>query len=152
MPNLLEPETLGRIRARILDLRPDSPREWGKMTVLQALAHMADQLRIPSGEISAKDVSNFVSRHIVKNLVLAGMPAPKGKVATVAELDQRTGGTPPTTFEADKTKLLVLIDWLVSLPADAKLPAHPFFGTMSKRQWARLAYTHLDHHLRQFGG
>ncbi|MCA0390144.1 MAG: DUF1569 domain-containing protein [Bacteroidetes bacterium] len=28
---------------------------------------------------------------------------------------------------------------------------HPYFGNLSKKQWSRLAYIHINHHLKQFG-
>jgi hypothetical protein len=28
---------------------------------------------------------------------------------------------------------------------------HPFFGNMNKKQWGRLGYIHINHHLQQFG-
>ncbi len=28
---------------------------------------------------------------------------------------------------------------------------HPVFGLMTRAQWGRWAYRHMDHHLRQFG-
>ena len=28
---------------------------------------------------------------------------------------------------------------------------HPAFGKLSKEQWGKMQYKHLDHHLRQFG-
>jgi hypothetical protein len=29
--------------------------------------------------------------------------------------------------------------------------SHPIFGPMSKADWLRWGYLHMDHHLRQFG-
>ncbi|MBK9525384.1 MAG: DUF1569 domain-containing protein [Bacteroidetes bacterium] len=28
---------------------------------------------------------------------------------------------------------------------------HPYFGKLSSREWGRITYLHLDHHLKQFG-
>jgi hypothetical protein len=28
---------------------------------------------------------------------------------------------------------------------------HPFFGKLTKEQWSKGTYKHLDHHLLQFG-
>jgi Protein of unknown function (DUF1569) len=151
MKSICNPDDLGRIRARIMELRPDSPRQWGLMTAAQAQAHMADQLRLAKGDIQAKDVSTFMSRTLVKWLVLAGMPAPKGKVKTMQELDQQVGGTPPGDFEADKAALLAIIAWFVSMAEGHRFAPHAFFGQMTKAQWGKLAHSHLNHHLSQFG-
>jgi hypothetical protein len=29
--------------------------------------------------------------------------------------------------------------------------AHSFFGRLSRTEWLRWGYLHMDHHLRQFG-
>ena len=31
------------------------------------------------------------------------------------------------------------------------LSEHTFFGELDRKEWARLTYKHLDHHLKQFG-
>jgi hypothetical protein len=30
-------------------------------------------------------------------------------------------------------------------------PPHPILGRLSRGQWMRWGYRHMDHHLRQFG-
>lgn len=150
MKSIANPETLAAVKARILAMTPDSPRQWGRMTAHQALAHMADQVRIANGDIPTQFAGNWFSTSVMKQLVLWGMPAPKGKVQTAKEIDQAIAGTPITTFEADRQTLIRLIEWLATAPAGTRFARHPFFGDMRQSQWCKLAYTHLDHHLRQF--
>ncbi len=88
----------------------------------------------------------------MKWLVLGGMPAPKGKVQTYAEIDQvANGGTSPTLFASDIKALKLQIETFIARGDDFNWQIHPTFGKMSHRQWAKLAYSHLDHHLSQFG-
>jgi hypothetical protein len=32
-----------------------------------------------------------------------------------------------------------------------QLGPHPLFGALSRNDWARLIWKHIDHHMRQFG-
>ncbi|GAA4351206.1 hypothetical protein GCM10023185_09680 [Hymenobacter saemangeumensis] len=36
-------------------------------------------------------------------------------------------------------------------PASQPLAPHPGYGPLSRTQYGRFIYLHLDHHLRQFG-
>ncbi len=66
------------------------------------------------------------------------------------DMDQAHHGTPSTGLEADKLLLLHLIEQYRQTPDDTLLPPHPMFGKLSREQWGRFIYVHLDHHLRQF--
>lgn len=150
-PTLLHPAARASLVARIAQLQPHSPALWGKMNAAQVLCHLADQLRMALGELSVNGKAGFWGRTLMKTLVLAGLPAPKGKVPTLPELDQMTAGTPPTDFEHDRQALYHLIDNVVAQGAAYPWAHHPSFGRLDHRQWCRLAWIHLDHHLRQFG-
>jgi hypothetical protein len=57
--------------------------------------------------------------------------------------------TAPKDFEKEKQKLLEMIanfkeENIVDTP-------HPFFGKLTKEQWSKGTWKHLDHHLQQFG-
>ena len=65
------------------------------------------------------------------------MPWPHD-LKTGAEIDQLIGGTPPAEFAADMTGLGTLFQRFVSDPG-AIVVIHPFFGTMSERDWLRWA-------------
>lgn len=135
------------IRRRISDFQPDSPRQFGTMTAQQTLCHLADQLRVGLGVKPAEDHSNIFTRTLVKWLIFAGMPMPKGKTKTYTELDQAQKGTPPTNFAQDKQTLLDLYDQTL---AAADFVRHPIFGKLNKNEYGKLTYIHFDHHLQQF--
>ena len=148
---LLNPEAKTAMMAIIAKLQPGSPALWGKMNAAQVLCHLADQLRVALGELKLAGTAGFFGRTIMKRLVLMGMPAPKGKVPTMPEIDQLTAGTKPTEFEKDRQTLYALIDLVVAKGEDYPWGYHPVFGALNGAQWCRLAWTHLDHHLQQFG-
>ena len=148
MKTLLDISTKQQTINRISLIAGNEYPIWGKMNIEQMICHLTDQIRIALGEKEAKDVSNFALKHIAKNLILRGMPTPKGKINTVPELNQEKQGTPPKNLINDKEELIKAIEDLTTKENPAP---HPAFGNMNKKQWNRLAYLHIDHHLRQFG-
>lgn len=53
-------------------------------------------------------------------------------------------------LEAERARLLGLIDRFAAGPQACTRHPHSFFGKMQPDEWATLMYKHLDHHLRQF--
>jgi hypothetical protein len=79
----------------------------------------------------------------------APMAWPKG-VMTSPEVDAEKGGTRPAAFDGDVAELRELIDRFVA--SDGRtLEPHYVWGHMSRGEWGRYGYRHMDHHLRQFG-
>lgn len=140
------------IIGRIEQLKPSLSAKWGRMSVAQMVCHCGDQFKLASGEIPVAGKPSFLGRTLMRWVVFMGMPAPKGKVKTYQEIDQVANhGTPPTEFAADVKALKLQIETFIARGEDYNWRAHPTFGKMNQRQWAKLAYSHLDHHLRQFG-
>ena len=54
MKTLFDVEASNEIQQRIHALSADSPRQWGKMTSPQALAHCTEGLKMATGEIKFK--------------------------------------------------------------------------------------------------
>lgn len=55
-------------------------------------------------------------------------------------------------FEQCRTDLLRTIDEFLFFSKQNKLPQrHMLFGEMSAKDWGRMEYKHLNHHLKQFG-
>ena len=134
---------------RLDQLSPDAKPMWGRMNVEQMLSHLVQAHELPF-VASVPDRSSWMSRNVIKPLILSVVPVPK-EVPTSAEMDQQQKGRRPLGFEVDKRTLADSIEKLGTLDAAHKCLAHPFFGAMSAKQWGRLAYKHMDHHLRQFG-
>ena len=68
---------------------------------------------------------------------------------TAPEYLPGTGMTNPTDFEADRLTLLGLLRRFTDFPATSNFAANPVLGPLSRRGWGRLAWRHIDHHLRQ---
>lgn len=50
MRNLFEPDAVAELKKRSARLRPDSERQWGKMTPAQAMAHYSAQMEMVLGQ------------------------------------------------------------------------------------------------------
>lgn len=148
MLNMFDPSDRHAVLRRLSNLQPSSPRQWGKMTAPQMLAHCAVALEVPCGDrIKKQRLLGRVLAPFVRSTVLGDKPfthnAPTDPDYRIA--DQRD-------FERERQRLAVLIDrFCAGGPASADGVVHSFFGRLTGEQWGRLMYKHLDHHLRQFG-
>ncbi|HMV87843.1 MAG TPA: DUF1569 domain-containing protein [Blastocatellia bacterium] len=138
------------ILERLKRMRPDSQRQWGRMTAHQAICHLEDSFKCRTGEKPSSTKDNWFSRSVMKWVALQSpMPWPHG-IQTMPEFDQEIGGTPPEEFERDRIKLEMMIEKFCHPSATNSKP-HPIFGQMTEAEWLRWGYLHCDHHLRQFG-
>jgi predicted oxidoreductase (fatty acid repression mutant protein) len=122
---------------------------WGKMNVNQMVSHLVQAGEMPFGH-SLEDKGNFVTKNIVKPLVLYILPMPK-EVKTSPDMNQQENGRKPLEFAEDKKSVINLAEKLGNLSADFQCFQHPIFGKMNAREWGLLAHKHVDHHLKQFG-
>ena len=150
MKMLNDPHDKAAIVARLHQLRPDTVRLWGKMTVAQMVCHLNDSFLGMMGEKPAKIV-RFSLWRLTKPMALSGrMQWPQG-VKTRPEFEQGIGGTPPAEFETDLQMLLATVERFVGTARSFEFRPHPMFGPMTEKEWMRWGYLHCDHHLRQFG-
>jgi Protein of unknown function (DUF1569) len=139
------------IQNRLRKVSPRSRRRWGEMTPHQMICHLSDAFRSCLGEREVRPASRWIPRTPFRWAALwLPMPWPHG-VQGPPEWDPKAQGTQPKEFESDRKELKKLIDRYTKPPRGFEWPAHPFFGRMSHKDWMRLGYLHLDHHLRQFG-
>ena len=152
MHTILNATDSEQMLTRIHALQPDDRALWGRMTVNEALCHVTDVFRAAFGKINIPDQSNAFTRHVLKRLVLLGMPSPKGKIPTSPQLDQSQGkGTRPTTLEQDKQLFQEQMAEFIRKDAAFAFQPHPIFGALTKAEWGRLLFLHTNHHLTQFG-
>lgn len=137
---------------RLHDLRPDSRRRWGHMTVDQMVCHLADSTRVALGQMTVSADTAWWSRTLLKWVALrVPLPWPHG-FPTRPELDQvRGAGTKSKEFADDVRELEALVERMAAPDVDIEGHVHPRFGRLSSAEWLRWGYLHMDHHLRQFG-
>jgi hypothetical protein len=151
MKTLAHGRDKSEILERLKSLRPDSVRRWGRMSAHQMVCHLADGLRMMTGQNSVTLDTHLLKRTVLKWIVLyVPLRWPHG-IMTSPEIDQERGGTKPVEFVSDVAQVEALVDAATSPAYALHRQLHPFFGRMSDAVWLRWGYLHLDHHLRQFG-
>jgi hypothetical protein len=144
--NLFDPAVKQEITDRISRLSPESERRWGKMDVAQMLAHLQMPMGVAIGTHTLK--ANPLLRWIMPLFKKAlydekpwkpGLPTDKTFIKTGQTFD----------FDTEKKKLLDMIAGFTE--ENMRNDKHPLFGRLTKEQWSRATWKHLDHHLKQFG-
>ena len=143
--NLFDATVKQEIIDRINKLTPQSQRQWGKMDVAQMLAHCQMPLGVATGKHKLKG-SGFLKLigPLLKGLLFNNKPFKKN-----LGTDKSFIMTTPKEFEKEKSGLIQMInDFSASSMTDEP---HPIFGKLTKEQWSKGTWKHLDHHLQQFG-
>jgi Protein of unknown function (DUF1569) len=144
--NLFDPEIKQEIINRVNKLTAQSDRKWGKMDVAQMLAHVQLPIKIAYGTHQPK--GSFLLR-------LIG-PLFKSKLWDNQPYKQSLPTDPSfvmtgfeKNFEKEKAALLDLVNRFNEATVVGE--KHPVFGKMTKENWSKATWKHIDHHLRQFG-
>jgi hypothetical protein len=148
MRTLARESDQAEILRRLRTLRPDCTRLWGRMSPHQMVCHVSDSFLAVTGRKPMSMATGPLQRTVIKWLALYVPVRWPAGVQTRPEIDQTIGGT---DFVADVAFLESLCaDFTAGIDASDGL-VHPIFGPLSKSEWLRWAYLHMDHHLRQFG-
>jgi hypothetical protein len=142
---LHDPAVHASIRKRIESLRPDAPRQWGKMTIDQMLWHVNVSMREAVGDYHPQVKALPVPKWLMRWAILA-MPWGRGARTRPDMYAKATHD-----FNAEKAQCLALIDRIVARPLAASWPESVSMGPMTGKHWSMLTAKHLNHHLRQFG-
>lgn len=149
MKSLFQVPEVVEVKMRLGELRPESPRQWGKMNAPQAVAHCAAALEMALGDNpSPRLLVGRIIGQLIKPLVFReGEPFRRNTptLKNLMILDQRD-------LNKECERLYGLIDRFATAgAAGCTRNPHSFFGRLTPDEWAILMYKHLDHHLRQFG-
>ncbi len=148
MKTIFDKTTRDELIARINTLNENNKPLWGKMNVYQMAKHCTRWEEMISGEIKCKQsfIGLLFGKMALKSLVKDEKPlahsTPTATELKVAEADGDLG--------SQKAKWIALIEKNAQ-DTNTEI-VHPFFGSMTRDQVGFLAYKHIDHHLRQFGG
>lgn len=147
MKHLFDQSTAAEVKQRVLSVKPDSPRQWGKMTAAQALAHCSNVMEWAVDDVRPRRMPlGYLLGPLVKKKVLGEGPmarnSPTDKVLVVSD---------PRDLQAEQRRLCALIDrFCDGGPGKCTKHPHSFFGPLAPDEYSVLMYKHLDHHLRQF--
>lgn len=143
---LHDPAVCGSIRARIQQLRPDSPRKWGKMTADQMLWHLNQSLENSLGRLVPAPMKIPLPLSLIRFAIFA-LPWPKGAPTPAEYLAGKRHD-----FATEQARCLRLIDELTSRGMESgSWGRSAAMGPLSGVEWSRLQAKHFEHHLKQFG-
>jgi hypothetical protein len=131
---------------RIGNLRPDSARMFGTMSPNQMLCHLEDAVVCATGQKPCRFHKSFKSNPLVRWLAIYWLPWPKG-VRTAREYLL----TQPGEFDADRQRLIRVLNEASARGARAEWAPHPAFGNIGGKHYGALIHRHVDYHLKQFG-
>jgi hypothetical protein len=121
------------------------------MSAPQMVCHLSDAFRMLVDQIPVSLATGLPQRTVMKWAALyLPVPWPPG-IPTRPEIDQRRGGTKPTSFATDVKELEALVGRIAAGIGTFDGRVHPIFGALSESAWLRWGYLHVDHHFRQFG-
>jgi hypothetical protein len=148
MQNLFDPASRQSILTRLSNLSPAAPRQWGKMSAPQMLAHCSVAMEAATGDRPRQQalIGKLLS-WMVRSRVLGDQPFSKSSPTdpTFVIKDDRD-------FEVEKRRLVALVGKFCEQgPAAAAHQTHSFLGRMSGDDWGVMMFKHIDHHLQQFG-
>ncbi len=147
MASIYEPSDRNLLLARIDRLTPQNKANWGKMNVLEMLAHGVKSESMMQGDMVIKPV--FIGKIIGKMILnkILKDDAPFGKNSPTSAHLKSIGHT--GDFEAERENWKAAISRYAAF--DKPGIVHPFFGKMDRDQIGRFAHKHINHHLQQFG-
>jgi len=148
VPSIIDPAARQGIDARLDALTPEHCGAWGRLTVGGMVCHCYDAVRTAMGENPSKLLGNFGPlRPVLALLMIDVLPWPKGKAKTVREMLSTAEGD----LAGDVERLKQTFGQVAERGAQESWGVHPLFGSLSRAQWGRLIWRHVDYHLKQFG-
>lgn len=147
MSTVFDPDDRATLKRRVERLTPTTSPRWGRMTARQMLCHTADQVRMALGDLPAQSRPTLLSRPLLREWFVLRAPWPRAMAVSPPEMQS----THPGLWADDVRSLLSLIERAGQHGEAGAWAPHPQMGALNGRDWGRLIYRHLDHHMTQFG-
>ncbi len=144
----LDEATWSEIRGHLAQLTLDAKPQWGKLNDPALLEHLNATLLLSLGELPGiEDKSTWFMRNIIGKIFHL-IPLPKNVKAP-------DSFTPPPSTDNLETLLEVLDRNVkrfieISEKNPNQIGVSPMFGPIPLRQWRKVQYSHMQHHLKQF--
>ena len=147
MGSILNEHDRTEISNRLRSLSASSARRWGSLDLAGMLQHLRLSAAMAVGELSLPSSNKRALQMFpLKHLILYVLPFPKG-APTAPGLKPQVDAS----LEEERAAVLELLERIGTGPGEGAGPAHPLFGTLTRREWGVVTYKHCDHHLKQFG-
>jgi hypothetical protein len=150
MPRLLDNQSTSELIQRIEVLQENAKPIWGKMSPIQMLAHCTAALKMALGEVPVTVRFSPWKASLARLLFVEWFAFPKDS-PTAPEMDPNKKLKPRDSFLEEKEDLIHHLSRMNNTATDFTFGMHPIFRNMDRKDWGKLVYKHLDHHLRQFG-
>ena len=148
MKTIFDPDTQNELLDRLGQLRPDTERQWGKMSPAQMMEHIARALEMGMGIKPMEQIlPGKLFSWFFRKEFLGEQPFKKNRPTGPDFIV-----TEEPDFDPTRVRLTTLIaDFHTMGESGLEGKVHGFFGPLTGKQWGETQYKHLDHHLRQFG-
>lgn len=146
MKSFFEDGVYDELTSRLNRIGKDTTPVWGKMNAGQMLHHCQMPLNIILGKEDYGVKPNWLINLLFKKSMYSdklwkkNLPTARG----FAIKDERD-------FDTEKETIVSLLAELNTQREHEDWQPHPAFGKLTKAQWGKMQYKHLDHHFRQFG-
>jgi hypothetical protein len=144
MKTIFDQTTRDELINRIKTLNENSTPQWGKMNVYQMLKHCTlwEEMLLGKRQYKQSFLGRLFGKMALKDM-LKDEPL-KPNLPTVPGFKISGNGD----VAAAKAEWIRLIEQHALQKSSGFV--HPFFGRLAAEQGGRIAYKHIDHHLRQF--
>lgn len=144
MKTILDKTAREEVIRRINTLNENSTPMWGEMNIYQMLKHCTlwEEMLLGKTKYKQSFLGRMVGKMALKDM-LKDEPMKKN-LPTVSSFKMTGDGD----VNAAKAAWIKLLEEHGTQENSGFV--HPFFGKLSADQAGRLAYKHIDHHLRQF--
>ncbi|WP_162418629.1 DUF1569 domain-containing protein [Cyclobacterium roseum] len=146
--SVLDSSAVAGLMARVALLTAQTKPSWGRMNATEMLHHcnLANQ-RILSWNKPV--LPGSFKQKALKFLILHILPSFPKNVKTAAPFETK-GKIKPEVFEEEKLLFVSCLQQFAE-PGQGFTAPHPFFGPLNTKEWGKVVWLHVDHHLRQFG-
>lgn len=150
MTDYFNPKERDILFRRIEALAPDVLSRDGKINGHQLLAHFNNSLRDVCGLQETVRSHNLLLHTIGKWLVFHVIPWPEKAPRNPQQIADFVGRTALASFEVDHQTFVSLLQTFESLAQSNSLVPHPAYGKLSKNEWGKYMFLHMDYHLTMF--
>ena len=148
MKTLFDDVSRQELISRLDKLTTESQPRWGKMRVSQMVKHC----RLWEEMIHENKLFKrpFIGRLIGPMILKKVLQSPEFRKNSPTIPQMRVTDT-SVDLKDERRRLIALVNSYPQYAWPDNSFIHPFFGKMTRDQIGKLAYLHMDHHLKQFG-